>query len=41
MSSEQFGRRRFSEFLRLVLRLLNSLTADDLRDCLVYLQQFR
>ncbi len=41
VSSEQYGRRRFGEFLRLVLRLLNTLTADDMRDCVVYLQQFR
>lgn len=41
VSSEQYGRRRFGEFLRLVLRLLNSLTADDVRNSVVYLQQFR
>jgi predicted nuclease of predicted toxin-antitoxin system len=40
LSSEQYGRRNFGELLRLVLRLLNSLTADEMRDCLVYLQQF-
>ena len=41
VSSEQYGRRRFGEFLRLVLRLLNNLTAGDMRDSVVYLQQFR
>jgi hypothetical protein len=41
VSSEQYGRRRFGEFLRLVLRLLNSLSADGVRDSVVYLQQFR
>jgi len=39
VSPEQYGRRHFGELLRLVLRLLNSLTADDMRDRLVYLQQ--
>ncbi len=41
LSSEQYSRRRFGEFLRLVLRLMNSLTADEMRDRVVYLQQFR
>jgi predicted nuclease of predicted toxin-antitoxin system len=41
ISAEQFSRRRFGELLRLVLRLMNSLTADEMRDRVVYLQQFR
>lgn len=41
ISSEQFSRRRLGELLRLVLRLLNSLTAGEMRNCVVYLQQFR
>ena len=41
LSSEQFGRRHFGEMLRLVLSLLNALTADDMRNSVVYLQQFR
>lgn len=41
ISSEQFSRRRFGELLRLVLRLMNSLTADEMQNSVVYLQQFR
>ena len=41
ISSEQFSRRRFGELLRLVLRLMNSLSADEMQNCVVYLQQFR
>ncbi len=41
LSSEQYSRQRFGELLRLVLRLLNSLSADEMRDCVVYLQQFK
>ncbi len=41
VSAEQYGRRHFGELLRMVLHLLNTLTAEDMRDCLVYLQQFR
>jgi hypothetical protein len=41
LSSEQYGRRHFGELLRTVLRLLNALTADQMRGCVVYLQQFR
>lgn len=37
ISAEQFSRRRFGELLRLVLRLMNSLTADEMRDRVVYL----
>ena len=31
ISSEQYSRRRFGELLRLVLRLVNSVTADEMR----------
>ncbi len=41
ISSEQFSRRRLGELLRRVLRLLNTLTADELQNAVVYLQQFR
>lgn len=41
ISSEQLGRRRFGELLRLVLHFLNALSAENMRDCVVYLQQFR
>jgi len=41
VSSEQYGRRHLGELRRLVLRLLNTLSADDMRDCVVYLQQFQ
>jgi hypothetical protein len=41
LSSEQFSRRRFGELLRLVLRLMNSLSADEMRNRVVYLQQFK
>ncbi|MCC7361176.1 MAG: hypothetical protein IT317_16950 [Anaerolineales bacterium] len=41
VSAEQYGRRHFGELLRTVLRLLNGVTADDLRDCLVYLEQYK
>lgn len=41
ISSEQFSRRRFGELLRLVLQLMNSLSADEMQNCVVYLQQFR
>lgn len=39
--SEQLGRRQFGELLRRMLRLLDSLTAEELRNSVVYLQQFR
>jgi len=39
--SEQFSQRQFGELLRRVLRLLNSLTADEMYNRLVFLQQFR
>lgn len=41
ISSEQYSRRRFGELLRLVLRLLNTLTADELMNGVIYLQQFK
>lgn len=41
ISSEQFSRRRFGELLRLVLRLMNSVPADEMRNRVVYLQQFK
>ncbi|MEW5873378.1 MAG: DUF5615 family PIN-like protein [Chloroflexota bacterium] len=41
VSSEQYSRRRFSDLLKRALRLLNKLTADEIRDCVVYLQQYR
>jgi hypothetical protein len=41
VSSEQYGRRHVGELLRQVLRLVNTVTADDLRDCLVYLEQYK
>lgn len=39
--SEQFSQRQFGELLRRVLRLLNSLTADEIHNRVVFLQQFR
>ncbi|MBI5304300.1 MAG: DUF5615 family PIN-like protein [Chloroflexi bacterium] len=41
ISAEQFSRRRFGEFLRQVLRLMNALTADEIRNRVVYLQEFK
>ncbi len=40
ISAEQYSRRRFSELLRLTLRVMNTLTADEIRNAVVYLQQF-
>ncbi len=40
LSSEQFSRRRLGDLLKMVLRLLNTLSADDLRNSVVYLQSF-
>ena len=39
--SEQFSQRQFGELLRRVLRLLNSLTADEIHNRIVFLQQFK
>lgn len=39
--SEQFSQRRFGELLRQVLRLLNSLTADEMHNQIVFLQRFK
>jgi hypothetical protein len=41
ISPEQFSRRRFGELLRLVLRVLNTLAADEMQNCVVYLQQLK
>jgi len=38
--SEQFSQRQFGELLRRVLRMLNSLTADEMHNQMVFLQQF-
>ena len=39
--SEQFSQRQFGELLRRVLRLLDHLTADELYNQVVFLQQFK
>jgi len=39
--SEQFSQRQFGELLRRVLRLLNSLTADEMHNRVIFLQQFK
>lgn len=39
--SEQFSQREFGELLRRVLRLLDSLTADEMRNRIVFLQEFK
>jgi len=39
--SEQFSRRQFGELLRRVLQLLDSLTADEIYNRIVFLQQFK
>ena len=39
--SEQFSQRQFGELLRRLLRLLDSLTADEMRQQIVYLQHFK
>jgi predicted nuclease of predicted toxin-antitoxin system len=41
VSSDQYGRRQFGTLLRLVLHLLNALSADELIDRIVFLQQFK
>ena len=38
--SEQFSQRQFGELLRRVLRLLDSLTADEMYNRIAFLQQF-
>ncbi len=38
--SEQFSRRQFGELLRRVLRLLNGVTADEMHNQILFLQQF-
>ena len=39
--SEQCSQRQFGELLRRILRLLNNLTADEMHNRVVFLQQFR
>lgn len=39
--SEQFSQRRFGELLRRLLRLLDSLTADEMHQQIIYLQHFK
>jgi predicted nuclease of predicted toxin-antitoxin system len=39
--SEPFNKREFGELLRQVLKLLDTLTADEIRNTAVILQQFR
>lgn len=39
--SEQFSQQQFGELLHRVLRLLNSLTADEIYNRVVFLQQFK
>jgi hypothetical protein len=41
ISSEQYSRRRFGELLRLTLRVMNTLSVDEMRNAVVYLQQFK
>lgn len=41
ISAEQYSRQRFGELLRLVLKLMDTVTADEMENCVVYLQQFR
>jgi len=41
ISSEQFSRRQFGELLRLLLRLMNSMSAEEMRNRVIYLQQFK
>ena len=39
--SEKFTREQFGELLRRTLKLLNTMTADEIQDAFVYLSQFR
>jgi hypothetical protein len=39
--SEQMSQRRLGELLRRVLRLLNTVTAEDMQNRIVFLQQFK
>jgi hypothetical protein len=39
--SEQFSQRQFGELLRRVLRLLDRWTADEMRNQIVFLQQYK
>jgi hypothetical protein len=39
--SEQFSQRQFGELLRRVLRLLDNVTADEMHNQIIFLQQFQ
>ncbi len=39
--SEQFSQRQFGELLRRMLRLLDRMTADEMHNQIVFLQQFK
>jgi len=41
ISSEQFSRRGFGELLRLVLHVLNTVSADEIQNRVLYLRQVR
>jgi predicted nuclease of predicted toxin-antitoxin system len=41
LSAEQYSHKRFGTLLHLVLRLLNSLTAEEIVDSVLYLQKFQ
>ncbi len=41
VSADQYSRRQFGTLLRLVLRLLNALSADEIVNRIVFLQQFK
>jgi hypothetical protein len=41
VSTEQFGKKRFGELLRQTLHLLETYSADEMINRLVYLQEFR
>jgi hypothetical protein len=41
ISSEQYSRRRLGELLQLTLRVMNTLTVDEMRNAVMYLQQFK
>lgn len=39
--SEQYRNRQFGEFLRRLLRFLDTVSADEIQDCVRYLSEFR
>ncbi|MBN1875854.1 MAG: DUF5615 family PIN-like protein [Anaerolineae bacterium] len=39
--SEQYRNRQFGEFLRRLLRFLDTVSADEMQDCVRYLSEFR